>query len=86
MKKHLNHRTKKRIIAALMALTMGIGIAPDAYASAVSNAQNKKNQAQSDLDSVNNSGKKAAAKGNPTSLLLLFYFAKPFVQLTLLGE
>lgn len=53
MKKHLNNRTKKRIIAALMALTMGIGIAPDAYASAVSNAQNKKNQAQSDLDSVN---------------------------------
>ena len=46
-------RQKSRILAAALVAALGFGSVPTAYAAPISDAQNKKNQAQSDLDAQN---------------------------------
>lgn len=46
-------RQKSRILAAALVAALGFGSVPTAYAASISDAQNKKNQAQSDLDAQN---------------------------------
>lgn len=48
-----NHRVRNRIVAAALAASLGLGCISTVYASAISDAQDRKEQAQSDLDAQN---------------------------------
>lgn len=48
-----NNKYKNRIMASALVAVIGLGCVPTVYASAISDAQNKKNQAQSELDAQN---------------------------------
>ena len=47
-------KRKSRILAAALVAALGFGCVPTAYAASISDAQNKKNEAQSELDAQNN--------------------------------
>ena len=47
------YKIRNRIMASALVVSLGIGCVPTVYASAISDAQNKKNQAQSNLDAQN---------------------------------